>query len=990
MLKPLTEFDDVVTLIPDSGIQLLDFGLNDEMVTKVRRSFWPEKLGQTDDDGRHIIRLHPLEERDEGYVYFSDEYPDGRYAPADDDDIDSYSGAKAFEAFDGEWLPIPYLRRKISDRPTDEMYDFGPIGWCRGRVVKLDEPDEQGNTYRLTLAFDTTLGSPKREGTPYLAPEPRDSSDPVEFQLAADAAKIGFFIEAEPVRRWLKDLLLRGRSRRRGKLVTEDDINPGEYWGHYLVMLQAIAENCSPPRVTLIDTVTSPDDVDPIGVDLVIDVGNSRTCGILIEKARGRDQVDLTEVARLELRDITRPEFSYSEAFETWVEFSPAQFGSLAHARRVSRKNAFWWPSLVRVGPEATWLAAQSDGTEGITGLSSPKRYLWDVTARPQPWSNTRGTTARGENPPEIKGPMVAQLTERGQMVRSGAGTVGTSPRYSRSSLYALMLVELLSHALVQINSPALRSQRSNRDVPRRLDSIILTLPSATPLAEQKTLRRRAEEACELLWKIAGWNDDNRLHRKPKVQMDWDEATCTHLVFLHNEVNYKYQGQPSELFELMGGGRTGDYDGPALRIASIDIGGGTTDLMIIQHEVEGKRIVHPRQMFREGFRLAGDDLIKVVIEELVLPNFIATLTDAGVVNAMSLMSDLFGGDREGLSQQDRTLRANFVNQVFVPVALGLLGAYEKTDGKRVAGAETFKVSDLFKAEHQPQNHVRAYLEAVAHKRGGSGFSIDDVSVVMDPSEMASTIRSVFSTMLDDLCDLVREYDCDVLLLTGRPSRLPWVRGYIHSQMPIPPHRIIAMHRYEIEPWYPFRSSEFRINDPKTTAAVGAMLCRVCEGEIEGFYMRSTELKMGSTARYIGVMNQRGEITEDNVLLHNVDLDTGENVEGFEVQMEGPTFIGFRQLPVARWKTTPLYYLSFRDADQAKKKLVPPITVQFKRQDSDDNEAIVEDFDKEDAVDAAGESCDRQIVFRLQTLRTDQGADMGYWLDSGILKTPRHA
>jgi hypothetical protein len=209
-------------------------------------------------------------------------------------------------------------------------------------------------------------------------------------------------------------------------------------------------------------------------------------------------------------------------------------------------------------------------------------------------------------------------------------------------------------------------------------------------------------------------------------------------------------------------------------------------------------------------------------------------------------------------------------------------------------------------------------------------------------------------------------------------------------MPIPPHRIIAMHRYEIEPWYPFRSSEFRINDPKTTAAVGAMLCRVCEGEIEGFYMRSSELKMSSTARYIGIMNQRGEITDDNVLLHNVDLDTGENVEGFEVQMEGPTFIGFRQLPIARWKTTPLYYLSFRDADQAKKKLVPPITVQFKRQDSDDNEAIVEDFDKEDAVDAAGESCDRQIVFRLQTLRTDQGADMGYWLDSGILKTPRHA
>ena len=265
----------------------------------------------------------------------------------------------------------------------------------------------------MILAFDTSLGPAKQQDLPYLAPEPNDSAHPVEFQLASDPFKIAFFVEAEPVRRWLLDLYLRCLSRQRGRSVTEDDIEPGEFWGQYMVLLEGLYAGCRPPRIKLYDIVTSPAHLDPINVDLVIDVGNSRTCGILIERERGRNHIDLSQVARLELRDLTRPEFVYSDPFETWVEFSTALFGSPAHARRVSQKNAFWWPSLVRVGPEATWLSAQSDGTEGASGLSSPKRYLWDIAIRPQPWSNTRGVTPRGEDPPEIKGPLVDKLTVR-------------------------------------------------------------------------------------------------------------------------------------------------------------------------------------------------------------------------------------------------------------------------------------------------------------------------------------------------------------------------------------------------------------------------------------------------------------------------------------------------------------------------------------------------------------------------------------------------
>ena len=57
-----------------------------------------------------------------------------------------------------------------------------------------------------------------------------------------------------------------------------------------------------------------------------------------------------------------------------------------AIARRSGRGSAFLWASPVRVGPEAVRLSAEARGNEGATGLSSPKRYLWDERPTAQVW----------------------------------------------------------------------------------------------------------------------------------------------------------------------------------------------------------------------------------------------------------------------------------------------------------------------------------------------------------------------------------------------------------------------------------------------------------------------------------------------------------------------------------------------------------------------------------------------------------------------------
>ncbi len=59
----------------------------------------------------------------------------------------------------------------------------------RVRLAELAEPDAEGHTHRLTLAFDTQL-MVLRDGRPYLAPSPLDMQAGEEFALASGEANV--------------------------------------------------------------------------------------------------------------------------------------------------------------------------------------------------------------------------------------------------------------------------------------------------------------------------------------------------------------------------------------------------------------------------------------------------------------------------------------------------------------------------------------------------------------------------------------------------------------------------------------------------------------------------------------------------------------------------------------------------------------------------------------------------------------------------------
>jgi hypothetical protein len=253
---------------------------------------------------------------------------------------------------------------------------------------------------------------------------------------------------------------------------------------------------------------------------------------------------------------------------------------------------------------------------------------------------------------------------------------------------------------------------------------------------------------------------------------------------------------------------------------------------------------------------------------------------------------------------------------------------------------------------------------------------------MVPEEIAKTVEAVMEAVLSDLCEVVYAYNCDLVLLSGRPSRLPALTEFVKARMPVPPDRVIPMHSYRAGEWYPFGDSKLRVADPKTTAAVGAMLCAVAEGQLEAFSLRTDRLRMRSTAHYIGEMEINGQVRKE--LFANIDLDQpGTQQKPCEVELFAPIFLGFRQLPIARWTATPLYYLEFRNPEEAS-RLPRPLKVTLERRDArreEDREASLEDFRVVEVVDAEGGPRRNTVVnLRPQTLKSEAG----YWLDTGVL------
>lgn len=1047
-MRTMPVYKNPVSLIPGGCPQFLDFRLKKAAIGRIRRYFREDRA---EAGTRAVLRcLTPTEDGRfldmvSGQARDYDYELDARRVP--DDWMD-------------HWLPLPVLRLRGQKWPDGgERFEYGPSNWARGRLMPADDDPE---ALHLTLVFDMTVeeaapvtGENIADPPVVAALDPEAVAAHATFRLAAHVRDNAWFLNLAWVDEWLAALW----DKRAGKRRRDDD-RELEYLASYLTLLDVL--NLATGEITV--RVVNPARDNPVDVDLVLDIGNSRTTGILVETLPQR-VTNLNDSYLLQLRDLDQPQRIHAEPFETRVEFAEASFGNEALSRRSGRRSpAFAWPSAARVGPEAVRLSALAVNAEGTTGMSSPKRYLWDERPWRQSW---RSNTGGGPEPLVTRGPLARRVNEEGTplccldlpearrnpTLRSQSREAAFASLFTRSSLMLFMMVEILLQALTTINSPGQRCRMELPDVPRRLRRVVFTVPPGMPVAERRIYRRWVDFAARVLWDALGWTDawqDNHDARaeyraNPQIRCKWDEATCTQLVYLYNELTRKFQGDAYHLFRLMG--RQRDNSGrPSLRVATIDIGGGTTDLSIttflLDSEEGASARILPRPEFRDGFTIAGDDIVKEVINSHVLPAFGEAVAADDTGAQKRFLGQLCGRELMDNSQLKRNRRAHFVRQVAVPAALGLLEVYERLDPASGSGEFTCRLRDFFlppawgdsEAPIDPAAHVQANSaptnappagtdrpdaraidgtgtaafpfapprrphpgrNAVAHAEETarevapeSDFHLMDMPIRISPRLVDATVRHVLHDILSDLCEVVQAYDCDVLLLTGRPSRWPGILSSVLAAAPLPPSRIVPMSAFKVGGWYPFADSLGAITDPKTTVVVGGILCALAEARLEGFSFDASRLLPRSTACFIGEMDIAGQLRKPSVWFHVHVKDAGkQELIKRDVQLNGPIAVGFRQLEAERWPTSRFYYVDFTSEEarrRASGRLPYTLTVSFTvTEDETRNEEEYRDEGTlriEEITDRFGNVVrSSDVEARLQTLPGDEG----HWLDTGIV------
>jgi hypothetical protein len=473
------------------------------------------------------------------------------------------------------------------------------------------------------------------------------------------------------------------------------------------------------------------------------------------------------------------------------------------------------------------------------------------------------------------------------------------------------------------------------------------------------------------------------------VLTDWDEASCTQLVYLYTEVARNFGGDARRFFQVTAKPRGKAFDGK-LSIASIDVGGGTTDLIINSYGLEGAGTsvtLFPEQKFREGFNVAGDDILLRVVQGHVLPPIEAAMRAAGIANPTDLMAELLGGDRGGEDVIQRNLRQQFALQVAHPIALEFMRAaesYDPTSG--VVAAEPRGYDSFFPNGAKPSEEVVTFVNEAARKRGAKGFDLKATVFPVDLPGIDKTVRAEMGRVLAPLAEIVHAYDCDVLLLSGRPSCLPGIRSLVMELLPLPPERVISLHEYRVGAWYPFRDARLRVEDPKTTVAVGAMIAALAQSQLPDFSFRSDLLRSKSIAKFIGKLDGGGRLQSEDLVYRDVDLDNREyELPEIAFEFRGPMWLGARQIDLVRWPAARLYALEFAKPEYAERHArETPFKIALARvKPKDKDSGDVERFRLRQVTNRDGRAValDR-LTLRLQTLPRREG----YWLDTGMLKT----
>lgn len=808
------------------------------------------------------------------------------------------------------WLPLPY---QLSCPHAVQVY-LAPQGARAARALLAVDTLEAAGSGGRHLDASLDAGRPFRP----LAP-----------------GEAGSFLDRGETREFLRRLEKAGVERAPFK---------------YAALLQLLAPLM--PRLQFVRR----GDRTPIDVSLVLDFGNSRSSAVLVES---RESAVFS--VPLQVRDSSNPFRVTDETWSSRITFLPSPFDP--ESNTVAVGASFSAPSIARLGREALDRALETPHRYSCS-LSGPKRYLWDGEQTDDPWYFA---AKQGADYATIHGKILKFIQEGsgGLALRSDGPATPADPRYAPRAMMLFAMVEILSQAYAQVSSDTYRKFQGKEANPRVLRHVVLTFPSAMRKEEKEVYETLLRNAAVLTCHVLGIPREDWPNgaggESPEPFLFVDEALATQMVHLYQEVIHSYSGAMEEFVGVYG------RRGGAVRIASIDIGGGTSDVMIAEYEdrLPGTgTALHIRKLFQDGVSIAGDDVCRAIVEDIVFDQILQQIPSMAERHALI---QLFS---EGVSEhgaQWRTLRAKLVPYYWMPLArcywaLGEGFAIPDHHPEKLYTApeifEIFENPDFSPKVEEADRFITSLVPSFP------GFN--NVQYRFDLEDVSKSIDRVLREPLRRYADIIAQFDVDLLILAGRTSALRRVHELFVLEMPVAPPRIKMMSAYRVDDWYPMSwRRNGMIKDPKSTVTAGAMILHLAaRNRLPGLLLDAmTELEQ----RPIYGLYQSGEphIARANELFRDERVSR-------PFPYTGGMVIGFRNVDSEEMDGSPLFEVRPATPEVEAALLEDRVDLRFKVDDNDQFQIV-------EVKSHRGVYSFEPSAFRL-ALKT--ATVERYWLDSG--------
>lgn len=564
-----------------------------------------------------------------------------------------------------------------------------------------------------------------------------------------------------------------------------------------------------------------------IETHLSLDLGNTRTIGLFTERDPTSRKYNLGNAKPLQVLNFDRlqkegvvyldqysDQSNHSSQFDYLIS-SMVRFKKSIFQKYPETKN-FILPSIAVIGSEAENLT-ESGLEQGSSGISGPKRYLWDKKETVEFWKFHEPGAGN------ISGSILKNLPldDNDDLFSNGAVALTgnpLSPRYPRRTMMVFAAVEILYQAFCQVNSLHYRKRTGSPGIKRNLNKIILSFPTAMPFWERERLKKQFEKALKILHEMKVFNYSLEY---VQIILGSDEATCSQLAFLYGEAR-RFLENSDKFFNYVSGSKIEN----SLRIASLDIGGGTTDLMIADYSMENpdapaNPTMIQKMVYSDGVNIAGDDILKSLITEGVIPMIRKALESD---KREDVFPEYFGS---GSPDADKQIRVDAMYGFLIPIAEFYLHVIEK--GDFIHQSEIKKITSFEKLnEYLQENNLRrikpfgdlSYLNKhniLNTETDYSGLRIQNI--LPDFSFLEKVIMDSYKDVLIRFAVAINQFHPNFLILGGRTTSLPVIGQCLRNWLTITPSRIIQLTDYYAGDWYPF-SRLGRIIDPKTAVVIG--------------------------------------------------------------------------------------------------------------------------------------------------------------------------